>query len=89
MPTKQIEFEGKTYPSVAALAKAFERPHDQVVKRLKAGYSIKQAIGKLPLDKRVAHNAISIWIAGEQFGSVRQAAKHFGIDEGPLSVGWN
>lgn len=82
MPPKQIEFEGKIYPSVAALAKAFERPYGQVVKRLKAGYSIKQALGKLPLDKRVAPNAVPIKIDGKNYGSVRQAATHFGIDEG-------
>lgn len=82
MPPKQIKFEGKTYPSLAALAKAFERPYSQVVKRLKAGYSIKQALGKLPLEKRVAHNAVPIKIDGKNYGSVRQAATHFGIDEG-------
>jgi hypothetical protein len=92
MPKKQIKFEGTIYPSLKALAKKFKKPYSQIVRRLAAGYSVEQAIDREPLDKRVAPNAIPIWILEERFGSVRQAAKHFGIDEGAfkrrLELNW-
>jgi len=81
MPARKITFKGKTYPSHRALAMAFGKPYSQVQRRLSAGYSIEQAIDQSPINKRTAHNGVSITIADKRFESPRKAAQHYGIAE--------
>lgn len=93
MPARKITFKGKTYPSRRALAVAFGKPYSQVQRRLSAGYSIEQAIDQSPLNKRTAHNGVSITIANKHFESLRKAAQHFGIAESAfrrrLELNWS
>jgi len=81
MPARKITFKGKTYPSRRALAMAFGKPYSQAQRRLSAGYSIEQAIDQSPINKRTAHNGVSITIADRRFESLRKAAQHYGIAE--------
>lgn len=92
MPAKSISYKGKRYRSIKALAEAFSQNKGNVVRRLNSGWSIAQAIGEKEPPKRVAHNAKSLKVNGKSFGSIRLAAKHFGVKEAVakkrLESGW-
>lgn len=93
MPSKSVKYKNKKYTSVKSLAEAYGLTAALVVRRLNSGWSVAQAVGDLAPPKRVAHNASPIKVKGKNFGSIRQAAEHFGVLEATakkrIELGWS
>ena len=88
-----ITFRGTTYSSVRKLAAAYGAHYGNVVRRLRSGWSIEQALGLSAPPSRKAHNAEKLVSKSGQFSSIREAAKTFGIKEATIAnrlrLGWS
>jgi molybdenum-dependent DNA-binding transcriptional regulator ModE len=84
---KVIEFDGSTYPSLAAFAAAFGQNSSVVRRKLKEGRSHAEAIGVVPID--YTNRPIPIMVNGKEFSCRNAAARHFGIDIGTVATRMN
>ena len=75
----KITFRGTIYSSVKELAAAYGTHYGNVVRRLRCGWSIEQALGLAVKPSRKAHNAEKLVSKSGQFSSIREAAKTLGI----------
>lgn len=89
----EITFRDTIYSSVKELAAAYGAHYGNVVRRLRYGWSIEQALGLAVKPSRKAHNAEILVSKSGQFSSIREAAETFGIKEATIAnrlrLGWS
>lgn len=81
---QSIEFGGKKYPSRRSLSEAFGVNPNKFYKRMKAGWSIEQALEIAPRSHNGAPKRLVI--NGKSFESRNAAARYYGIDIGTVAT---
>ncbi len=83
---RQIEYGGKIYPSIRALARATGVHHKQIHSRLATGKSLDASVDPTPLRRR------SLVVNGVEYRSIEAAARELGIWAGSviyrMNKGW-
>ena len=74
-----FEFGGKTFDNFVAACSAYGFDEPVVRARLKRGWSDRQAFGVEPAPVRTNTTGRSVQVSGEQFRSIAEAAKRFGV----------
>ena len=89
----ELEFQGKKYPSLRALALELNLNYRNVARRLQKGWSLEQALEHAPAPKLKAHNARVLETMKGSFTSIRAASEAYGIQESTLAKrlrdGWS
>lgn len=92
MKRKPISIQGKQYKSLTAAADAFGLSIGMVSRRMKAGWSIEQAVNLSPAPERKATTNKSITVSGQEFESIKEAALYYRVDvknvRARLALGW-
>jgi len=90
---KSIEIDGVSFPSIFAAVKKLGLNYATVQERLRNKWSYEQALGIAAPPKRGRNNGRKLTIAGQSFGSAKEAAEYFGISPGAFSYrlnnGWS
>jgi group I intron endonuclease len=96
-PGKPVEYQGKTYPSTAALATAFGQSESNVAARISRGWSVAQAVGDeepplRPLRGRRKRTSVKTKHGVKVFNTFKEACEWCGVDRkvayGRLGIGW-
>jgi group I intron endonuclease len=96
-PGKPVEYQGKTYPSTTALAKAFGQSPNNVAARLRREWSVAQAVGDeepplSPLMGRRKRTSVKTKHGVKVFNTFKEACEWCGVDRtvayGRLGIGW-
>jgi len=91
--TKKIIFQGREFSSLKALAAEFQVNYGNVVRRVRTGWTLEQALDIEPAPRRTAHNSVILKTTKGNFTSIRAASEAYGIQEGTLAKrlrdGWS
>jgi hypothetical protein len=91
MTSKPITVNGITFPSLRQAAAHFGKHYGNAARRVKAGWTIQEALEIQP-HKKLPSKRNALTTSAGIFDSIRDAAEHFGIEEGTihkrLSMGW-
>lgn len=79
---RSIEYKGKTYKSIRSLAIEFGIPPKRLETRIRRGEPEDQWFREV--DRSIPKNFKVITYQGKQYGSIRELANKFGIDDGAL-----
>ncbi|GEM_PF-4892330 len=82
---KTYEYRGESFPSLMSLADKFSVNYWNLIRRIKSGWTIQQAMGDSPKPIRKAHNSLELKTSIGTFNSVRDASIATGIAEGTLA----
>ncbi len=81
MPKLPVTVLGVTFPSIKEAAHHFNQHYGNVTRRLRAGWTLEQALGITSRNRVQPGRGRHLVTSGGTFPSIRAAASHFGIDE--------
>lgn len=92
MTSKPITVNGITFPSLRQAAAHFGKHYGNAARRVKQGWALEEALELVPHQIKRPERGIKLTTSAGTFDSIRDAAEHFGIEEGTihrrLSMGW-
>ena len=90
---KKIIFQGREFSTLKELATEQQVHYGNLVRRVRTGWSLEQALDIEPTPKRTAHNARILETMKGNFTSIREASEAYGIKETTLAKrlrdGWS
>jgi hypothetical protein len=92
MTSNPITVNGDTFSSLRQAAAHFGKHYGNAARRVKAGWTPEEALELVPHQIKRPERGIKLTTSTGTFDSIRDAAEHFGIEEGTvhkrLSMGW-